>query len=167
MINLFTRKANQRGFTLIELLVVVSIIGLLASIVVVSLGGARTQSRDVKRKADLTQIQTAMELCYNDFGCGLGTAINDYPVGANPADSDTCAELLTVNSNALAKYLGVMPKDPNTGATDYACFSSAQSYCLSADLEEVTGAVAGSFIRYSDTGKNESATAHCADAASS
>jgi len=160
MIKLFTKSAKSKGFTLIELLVVVSIIGLLASIVVVSLGGSRTQSRDVKRKADLSQIQTAMELCYNDLGCGAALLVNDYPGTGTAADSDTCAEILTVNSSAFAVHLSAMPADPiNTGTFVYNCFSSAQSYCLSADLET------GGFIRYSDTGKNEAATAACTAAA--
>ena len=55
----------RQGFTLIELLVVISIIGLLASIVVVSLGGARRGSRDVRAAADLRQIQIASELYYD------------------------------------------------------------------------------------------------------
>ena len=64
MINLSTVSRNSKGFTLIELLVVVAIIGLLASIVIVSLSGVRTGARDSKGKADLRQMQTAMEVCY-------------------------------------------------------------------------------------------------------
>jgi len=55
---------KRNGFTLIELLVVIAIIGLLASIVLVSLNSARTKGRDAKRAADINQIATALEL-YN------------------------------------------------------------------------------------------------------
>jgi prepilin-type N-terminal cleavage/methylation domain-containing protein len=70
------RRSSQQqklnaGFTLIELLVVIAIIGLLASVVLVSLNSARAKSRDTKRRADLKQLQTALEL-YND-------ASNAYP----------------------------------------------------------------------------------------
>ena len=61
----WSASGGKKGFTLIELLVVISIIGLLASIVVASLGGARKSGRDAKAKAEIRQIQTAIELCYN------------------------------------------------------------------------------------------------------
>lgn len=56
---------KQKGFTLIELLVVIAIIGILAGIVLVSLGGARANARDAKRQTDIRQISTSLELYYN------------------------------------------------------------------------------------------------------
>ena len=69
---------KQRGFTLIELLVVIAIIGLLSTLAVVSLNNARMKSRDAKRVSDIKQIQTALELYYNDANAyppSLGTTI--------------------------------------------------------------------------------------------
>jgi prepilin-type N-terminal cleavage/methylation domain-containing protein len=58
----------NRGFTLIELLVVIAIIGILASVVLASLNGARIRARDAARKSDLAQVSTALELYFQDHG---------------------------------------------------------------------------------------------------
>ena len=57
---------QKKGFTLIELLVVIAIIGILATLAVVALQQARKSARDAKRIADVRQIQTALELYFND-----------------------------------------------------------------------------------------------------
>ena len=49
------------GFTLIELLVVISVIGILASIALVSFGPAQKQARDTQRKSDIRQYQSSLE----------------------------------------------------------------------------------------------------------
>ncbi|MFA6391751.1 MAG: type II secretion system protein [Patescibacteria group bacterium] len=58
----------KKGFTLIELLVVIAIIGLLASIAVVAVNSARMDTRNTKRKADISQITKALEIYFNRFG---------------------------------------------------------------------------------------------------
>ena len=55
---------RKKGFTLIELLVVIAIIGILATIVLVSLNNARESARDTKRISDLRSSQLALELYY-------------------------------------------------------------------------------------------------------
>jgi prepilin-type N-terminal cleavage/methylation domain-containing protein len=113
MIQYFTKK--QRGFTLIELLVVIAIIGILASIVLVSLGGARTKARDARRQSDIRQIQLAMEMYYDSGQAYLTSA-------AMPT--------------AIGSYMATVPLDPQGGG--YGWFDNtadAQSYCVYATLE--------------------------------
>lgn len=63
------RRRTRSGFTVVELLVVIVVIGILATIVLVSYNRAQAQARDTKRVADLEAISdaiTAYRLKYND-----------------------------------------------------------------------------------------------------
>ena len=57
-------KYYKNGFTTIELLVVIAIIGVLATVVTVSLLATRDKARDTKRMSDLNQIGRFLT-----FGC--------------------------------------------------------------------------------------------------
>ena len=72
--------SSSKGFTLLELLVVIGIIGLLASILVVNLTGARRRARDTKRVADVRVLQTAAEDYYGKNG-KYPTTIGDLVTG--------------------------------------------------------------------------------------
>jgi prepilin-type N-terminal cleavage/methylation domain-containing protein len=75
------RASLTKGFTLVELLVVITIIGVLATLVLLQLGTARAKARDAKRIADISQLRTAVELYFDD-AAGQYPAVDLYTVGA-------------------------------------------------------------------------------------
>ena len=124
------------------MLVVIAIIGLISSVVLVSMQGARAKARDARRMQDLSQIRTALELYYNE---------NEYYpkiprwATSEPTVYDGGAGWATLQS-ALSKFMPKIPGDPNPAGsggpwTDnnfhyaYGASSNGQIYDLVAQLE--------------------------------
>jgi len=87
-------KTNKKGFTLIELLVVVAIIGILATVVLASLGSARDKAKDAALAAEISSIRAQGEL----------VAINDGDYAAVCTDTKVAAILAdaTATSNGTS-----------------------------------------------------------------
>jgi len=129
---------NKKGFTLIELLVVIAIIGLLSTLSLVALNSARARARDARRVADVRQIQTALELYFNEeSGYPLAAAI---VAGGN-----------VTSSTSSTIYMGKIPTAPLpadgvcTGTTNtytYTQDTSGASYSLDYCIGSTTGGIA-------------------------
>lgn len=120
------RKSHaERGFTLIELLVVIAIIGLLSSVVLSSLDGARKKGRDARRLADLKQLQAALELYYSS------QAAPAYPVSTSQANAATALSALA------PAYIATIPDDPLGGSYHYVYKTTTGGtfYCLGIVIE--------------------------------
>lgn len=88
---------NPKGFTLIELLVVIAIIGILATVVLASLGAARNKGADASVKEALISIRNQAELYYlNQTPNSYGDAISDCTSGVftDPIIASARAQIL-------------------------------------------------------------------------
>jgi len=119
------------GFTLVELLITIAIIGLLASFVTVSLGGARSKARDTKRRSDLSQIG---RLLYATSCLLPSTGAGDYDL------VDLFTDLVAQDAK-YAKYANALPKDPRLGNDSesyyrYVVTAGGTSCAIYANLED-------------------------------
>ena len=103
------KNNKKQAFTLIELLVVIAIIGILATLAVVSLQNARSRARDSKRIADVRQMQTALELYFNDW--------NTYP---------TSSSIATTIASGTSIYMATVPTAPTP--VDGTCVAASNTY---------------------------------------
>lgn len=155
-----SRVRSPKGFTLIELLVVIAIIGILASIVLVSLTSARAKGRDARRVSDLKEISKLIAL-------NADPAVN---MGAGGVQNATAGfvplRLLTVPASfaAFKDISGIITACTPTSATncDYSIGTAGvvggavttQRYMVCARLETnygpLSGTAGGGLVSVSD-----------------
>jgi len=121
------RFLSSLGFTMIELLVAATILAVISGIALVSFSSANIRVRDGKRKGDLEQVRSALELYRSDIG--------SYPTDALWTDMVT-----TVSG---AGYLSSTTVDDpkNTDSYVYTYVSSdGKTYTVCAYLESTSAA---------------------------
>lgn len=101
-------KRNQ-GFTLIEIAVVVFVIGIIASIIVVSFIQVQKESRDRRRTSDVVAIENALSAYFRDN--------NEYPPVCS-GDNVGC-DVSNLSSSLVPKYIPSIPVSPNGSHYNY------------------------------------------------
>lgn len=116
-------KKREGGFTLIELLVVIAIIGLLASIVVVSVSNPRKKARDARRVADMRQAANLINLVNADL-----ENVQDLSGCDATAKTKQLLSSCSAGSGAAVKFSAFSSiKDPSSPAGG--CYSGAAAVC--------------------------------------
>ncbi len=77
-------RKNQKGFTLIEMLVVISILGILAAVVTLSMVGVTAFARSNALKTEQTTVQTALD----SLASANNQASNEICTIGSPGTSD-------------------------------------------------------------------------------
>jgi len=131
--------ASKNGFTIIELLVTIVVIGILATIMIISYTGIQQRSRDTDRQSDMTQLKIAIEKYRAEK--------SEYPNVCSGGDGVDCP--VSSLTTALAPYLKNVPHDPRNvadSATDYRYIRGApttDSYGLYVSNEAKTSCKTG------------------------
>ncbi len=108
-------KNKQSGFTIVELLIVIVIIGILATLVIVTFSGVQQKARDSERKTDINAIAGQLEAGYANKGY--------YPDAAGLNDDAVRSGLeIRLDLKALAD-----PKDPDSQSVVAATDTSVPS----------------------------------------
>lgn len=125
MLKLMPKQNWKKGFTLIELLIVITIIGILATFVIISFTSAQAKARDARRRADFDALKKALEIYKSDTSDGT------YPIC--PASAKFCTITTAVNFNSTPPmsptYIKSVPQDPINNGSD--CQASPRNlvYC--------------------------------------
>ncbi len=126
-------QKKSGGFTLLEVLVTATIIAILTAIGIVSYASVNKRSRDVKRKSDLEQVRSALEMYRSDNNGEYPYIQSSY---SNPSN---------LSSSLVSTYLPAVPDDPDSNKNYYYRATATNgvytNYCVCAYLETLAEGV--------------------------
>ena len=133
-------KRGNKGFTLIELLVVIAIIGILSSVVIASLTGAKEKGDIASIKANLANVRTQAELLRDTSGnflsvCGI-TATQDPTIASAIREVDTRNRSGSVVCGNGSSAWAIASDLPGGGAFCVDADGTGKTYPTDEDIED-------------------------------
>jgi prepilin-type N-terminal cleavage/methylation domain-containing protein len=145
-------KKRQSGFTIVELLIVIVIIGILATLVIVTFTGTQKKARDSQRQTDINAVASHLEAYYADKGY--------YPTFTDLSDTATSGfvrtELKGLDTEALVGPKGGALKTGAASGDQYGynvtCTDSAdRTTCTGFELQAILEKDGSTYSKKSNT----------------
>jgi len=134
---------NKKGFTIVELLIVIVVIGILATLVIVTFTGIQQKGRNTQRQTDINAVDSHVEAFNAQYGfyptqADLATAsfVSTYLKGLDPEalrdpKQATGATIGTAASATQYSYVAAGTGCVNTTATTITNGSPVDNGCTS------------------------------------
>ncbi len=147
---------KRYGFSLIELLVAIAVIATIIGLALPNFLGARSRARDARRKAELSQLKTSLQLYFNDYKiyppAGNGTGKVNYIAGCGSNGATLCPATCTVafaagGTGCETVYMTKFPGELGSSMFYYQ-LSSGNNFCAKVSLENASDSdIAASWSR--------------------
>jgi prepilin-type N-terminal cleavage/methylation domain-containing protein len=138
--------SRSKGFTLIELLVVIAIIGLLAAVVLASVGTARNKGVDAAVKSNLDNARAAAELYASNNSnsyanvCSVGSSASPAGIATIVGGAaTTTGSTVTAYSNGTTGSTAIETAPSGSTPAGTVCADGASYWVAQAPLSASTG----------------------------
>jgi len=139
---MFSLKKKQKGFTIVELLIVIVVIGILATLVIVTFTGVQKRARDSQRKTDVKAVASHLQTYYADNE-GIYPLLADLQSAAflsasmSGLDPDALVDPKggAIAAATSATAYGYAVEDAAGGACDNSAADPCVNFTLTATLE--------------------------------
>ncbi len=126
-------KHKNKGFTIVELLIVIVVIGILATLVIVTFTGIQQKARNSQRQTDINAVDSHVEAFYAQYGfyptladLQSGSFVSTYLKGLDPEALRDPKQATggTIGGTAAADQYSYVASDSTGGA---ACSNTTAS----------------------------------------